>query len=140
MKAEHLAAVAVIEQESFSVPWSYEVFLEIAENPISYFYVAVNDENKICGFCGMYLIDRESQILNIAVSNTHRNRGIGRALLQKMIDDSITLGAESILLEVRESNRAARNLYENFGFDFCGKRKNYYTNPTEDALVLLKMI
>lgn len=140
MTSRHIDAVALIEEKSFSVPWAKTMFSEIAENPISHFYVAVTDENEICGFAGMYVIGDESQILNIAVSPDFRRCGIGKKLLHKLIDECEKLNVVMILLEVRESNTPAKNLYKSFGFELCGKRKKYYTNPVEDALVLSKVL
>lgn len=137
MTRENLPAIAAIERECFTVAWSEEMFADMLDNPSALFYTAHIENHILCGFAGMYLIAGEGQILNIAVSERFRRRGIARTLLSRLLDDCRTAGAERVLLEVRESNLPAQALYESFGFGFCGKRKRYYTHPTEDALVLL---
>lgn len=140
MAEGHIDSVMEIEKNSFSVPWSRDMFSEMVESPIAYFYVAMNEESKIMGFAGMYVISDEAQIINIAVESEFRRLGIGRRLLSKLIHTCAELDTATALLEVRESNHPARSLYESFGFEFCGMRKKYYTDPVEDALVLQKIL
>lgn len=132
--------IVSIENESFSVPWTRNNFVSALAVDNTFLYVLESDDGKIAGFCCLLLIDYESEILNIAVSPKYRNKGYGAELLNHMISKCSESNIESVFLEVRDSNVAARNLYGKFGFEIIGKRKNYYTLPTEDAILMQKTL
>ena len=100
------------------------------------FYVARID-NKTAGYMGLSKIVGEGYVTNIAVLPEYRRKGVGKALLQHVINDCETR-LEFISLEVRVSNDSAISLYNKFGFVEVGRRKRFYTNPDEDALIMTK--
>lgn len=128
--------VLKIEMMSFSTPWNEMAFLNEIYNSSSIVKVAVY-ENKIVGYiCASSVID-EGHILNIAVSPDMRRRGIATVMLEKVIEELKKRGCKSIYLEVRASNTIAMKFYENFGFISVGIRRNYYTSPKEDAVIMM---
>lgn len=133
----HLAdvpSVALIEQASFSHPWTAEDLAEETENPTARFYVAKAD-GKAIAYIGANNIAGEVYITNIAVLPLYRKRGIGELLLRYLLSVSKKERAEFVTLEVRESNYAAIHLYEKLGFSKCGQRKGFYRDPDEGALI-----
>ena len=137
MKEGDIDDVLKIECSSFSTPWSREMFsCELTDHPFSYLYVARNKKGKIFGYICYWLVFDEMNILNLAVEKDFRQKDIGSALLKFILEDSAEKGAQSVILEVRRSNRAAIALYEKFGFRQAAVRKNYYENPEEDALLM----
>ncbi|MDQ3799110.1 MAG: ribosomal protein S18-alanine N-acetyltransferase [Acidobacteriota bacterium] len=141
MTVEDVPAVLEIERECLLSPWSAEGYrAELSRNDSGMFIVENIDEDKteIIGFVAARLITsaNEGEILNIAVRRAFRKRGIGALLLLEIKDFLKSNAVRSVFLEVRKSNLAAREFYRRNGFEFCGERKNFYTNPAEDALVL----
>ena len=131
----HVDRIHEIETLSFASPWSMNAFREEVKNPVSHLWAMfLNDE--LLGYICFWLVDREMQLATIAVHPRFRNHGAGNALLTRMIETGLSERAESIWLEVRESNRTARNLYEKLGFAPVGKRRRYYSDNDEDALVM----
>ena len=131
----HLHGIHEIETLSFASPWSMNAFREEVKSPVSHFWAMfLND--RLLGYICFWLVDREMQLANIAVHPGFRSRGMGNALLTKMVETGLNEKAESIWLEVRESNRIARTLYEKLGFESVGKRKKYYSDNDEDAIVM----
>ncbi|HEY2362117.1 MAG TPA: ribosomal protein S18-alanine N-acetyltransferase [Candidatus Angelobacter sp.] len=98
--------------------------------------LVVEQEAKVVGFIVARQVDDEWEIENIAVTGPARRRGLGSRLVGELLDLARSHGGKSVFLEVRESNRAARSLYEKWAFIEVGRRKTYYQNPAEDALVL----
>ncbi len=90
----------------------------------------------IVGYAGTWLVINEAHVTNVAVSSQRRREGIGRMLMQKLMELARENGMESMTLEVRVSNAAARHLYAQMGFVAAGIRKNYYSETKEDALIL----
>ena len=135
MTAEDLFAVSEIEKECFSVPWTYEMLQESLENPHYVFLVAENDEGNVAGYAGMTVIFDEGDICNIAVLKEERRKGIGDMLLSALLSEALKRGVSTARLEVRATNLPAVCLYEKHGFKPLGRRKDYYTFPTEDALI-----
>jgi ribosomal-protein-alanine N-acetyltransferase len=132
-----LDAVLAIETESFTSPWTREMYVAELENVgVSFCYLARDESAKIIGFCSFWRVLDELHINNLAVTPAHRRRGIGTALLTYVLNQGARLGARRATLEVRRSNDQARHLYERLGFATAGVRRAYYTNPVEDALVL----
>ena len=98
------------------------------------------DGNSLAGFACLMWYGDEGEILNIAVRTSARRNGIGQRLMDAMLTEGAADGVRDFYLEVRESNAAARHLYEKNGFEALGIRKRYYTNPVENAVVMRKTI
>lgn len=136
MTLEDLPAIMAIEEESFLTPWSQEAFSEeLNINPLARYFVGVCREG-IFGYIGMWLILDEGHITNIAVGKSFRGRGYGRLLLEEALARARDMGARAFTLEVRESNVPAIKLYSQTGFKVGGRRKNYYRDSHEDALLM----
>ena len=138
MTERDLDDVLAIERVSFSVPWTRQSFLfDLRENPFSSSIVAREAGCGLVGYaCSWHLYD-ELKINNIAVRPDRRGLGVGRAILRRVIEDGRRARCRVAMLEVRPSNAAARDLYASEGFVEVGRRKNYYQNEREDALVLV---
>lgn len=137
MTAACLDSVSALEAECFSHPWSKKSLEESLEKENSLFLVAVEDE-KVIGYVGMEVIVDEGYIFNVAVSADYRRRGVGYALVRELVTYSMKNSLCFITLEVRESNSSAISLYSKFGFIKAGERKNYYSDPTEAAVLMTK--
>ena len=134
MSEEHISQLAEIEKICFHSPWTEEGLREELTNPMAHFYVAVAD--KVIGYMGVIEICGEANVTNVAVLPEYRGNGIGKALVKNAIDGAKSRECEFITLEVRESNLPAINLYKSFGFQQVGVRKNFYSDPTENALLM----
>ena len=127
--------IANIEKQSFSTPWSENAIREsMASSTV--FYTAKSAE-KVVGYIGVSKIAGEGYVTNIAVLPEYRRKGVGKRLLEYVINDCKNQ-LEFISLEVRVSNDAAISLYKKFGFEPVGLRKRFYTNTTEDAIIMTK--
>ncbi len=127
--------IAELEAECFSSPWSENAVKETMSNGSSVFLVA-KKEGRICGYIGSYYACDEGYITNVAVSGKHRRKGIGALLIKELIAKGQELKLRFWTLEVRVSNAPAIALYEKEGFERIGKRARFYSNPTEDALLM----
>lgn len=127
------AIIQQIENACFTSPWSEDSIRESLQNPCSRFYLAYLD-GAIAGYMGLQLFSGEGYVTNIATLPEFRRRGVAGALLSEALKNEM----EFITLEVRESNAPAIALYRSFGFSEVGTRPNYYTNPTENALLMTK--
>lgn len=137
MNESHVPQIAALEQICFSDPWSEASVRYECSNPLSDWLVAVEDE-RVVGYVGSQSVPPEADVMNLAVAPEYRRKGIGSALMQALTELLHTNGMESLFLEVRASNDPAIALYQRFGFVQVGRRKKYYVNPTEDALILRK--
>jgi ribosomal-protein-alanine N-acetyltransferase len=132
-----LDEILAIEHASFTNPWTREMYeAEIANEGVSFLYVARHADGAMVGFCSQWLILDELHINNLAVLPEWRRAGVASALLERVFDEGARRGARRATLEVRRSNDVARRLYERFGFAVAGVRPGYYDKPVEDALVL----
>ena len=136
MKKEDIDGVLTVEKESFSTPWTEKLFYDEVENPRTVYFVAVTDNGEIVGYGGMWHVVDEGQITNIAVKKNCRGEGVGSKLLESLIKWAKNNEILVIQLELREGNAAAFGLYKKYGFSVVGKRKDYYKNPTEDAILM----
>ncbi len=129
--------VLAIEDVSFTNPWTREMYLAELENAgVSLCFLARIPDGRAVGFCSLWRVLDELHINNLAVLPEFRRSGIASGLLDHVFRHGRALGAERVTLEVRRSNEAARLLYERFGFAVAGVRREYYSKPVEDALVL----
>ena len=139
MTADHLDALEQLERTCFSRPWSRKMLAEELDNQCAAFLEAVAPEPKPpVGYAGLLVVADEGYITNVAVDPACRRQGVANQLLQ--VFDSFARGNHLafLTLEVRPSNAAAVALYEKHGFQEAGRRKDYYTDPTEDALLLTR--
>jgi ribosomal-protein-alanine N-acetyltransferase len=137
MTVADVEEVLAIETASFSNPWTRDMFLrDLANAGVSYGYVLRGAERRAAAFCTVWIVVDEVHINNLAVDPAWRRRGLGRALLEFVLKQWSDLGAARATLEVRRSNSAAIDLYTKLGFAVAGVRRNYYTEPVEDALIL----
>ena len=132
MNESHVSAVAELERQNFSEPWPEIAVRSELTNALALWLVAVED-GVVAGYVGSQTVLQEADMMNIAVSESHRRRGIARMLVEELIRQ---LDAYQLTLEVRASNAPAIALYEKLGFTQVGLRKNYYHKPKEDALIL----
>jgi ribosomal-protein-alanine N-acetyltransferase len=128
--------VAGIERTSFSQPWSRAEFSALVRARGVTFLVLTGDGGAVLGYAITYLAGEAADLANIAIAGEARGRGLGRRLLDAVVEDARSRGVTELFLEVRESNRAARSLYERAGFSAVARRRRYYDAPVEDALVL----
>ncbi len=151
MTPADLQDVWKLERECFSDAWSMKLLADALANDYDHFWVAECAERagvlsdvagaevpvpRFCGYANLRILAGEGEIERIAVDQAMRRRGIGRKLMEAMAEFSGKEGVGDMTLEVREGNLAARKLYESFGFAEEGRRRDYYRNPTEDALIL----
>lgn len=137
MNKDDLNEVCEIEKQCFSIPWSKRSFEEALDNRNAC-YLTAKLYGKVVGYCGAYKILDEADINQVAVADSYRRKGIGRAVLGALLQHLEEEGITAITLEVRSSNTPAVRLYESMGFSTEGIRKNFYEKPTEDALIMWK--
>ncbi len=137
MMPEDLPRIAELEKLCFSDPWSEASLSSELENPLS-LWLVFEDEGEILGYIGSQSVLPEADVMNLAVAPEGRRRKIATTLLTELTTLLHRQGVESLFLEVRASNAPAIALYGSFGFAEVGRRKKYYVNPTEDALILRK--
>jgi [ribosomal protein S18]-alanine N-acetyltransferase len=136
MTMEDLPAVIALDQLSFSLPWPERSFrFELTENQASRSWVAEVDGRVVGMVVGWLLVD-EMHIATIATHHDYRRHGIGSKLLLHTLLKSMEEGAQSSFLEVRESNLAAQEMYLKFGYEKMGRRKRYYRDNDEDAILM----
>ncbi|RLC55967.1 MAG: ribosomal-protein-alanine N-acetyltransferase [Candidatus Cloacimonadota bacterium] len=133
MKREDIPNIMKMEKELFAASWEEEMFIEEIEKQYAY---VLEIKNKIIGYiCGWKLLD-EFNITNIAVAPDFQRKGFGKVLVKFLMSKLLDEKCFKFFLEVRESNQAAKKLYDKLGFVVIGLRKNYYHSPEEDAMVL----
>ena len=137
MCEKDLEQVSEIEKEVFSIPWSLEAFQDslLLEHTI---YLVAAEGDKVLGYCGMYHVMSEGEIVNVAVAPEFRRQQVAKKLLEFLFFESVKREIDNFFLEVRESNEPAIGLYESFGFEQVGIRKNFYEQPRENAIVMWK--
>ena len=136
MEREHINEIAKLEKICFSEPWSENTILEAFMAGTKFFVSVLN--GKLLGYIGINCVIDEGYITNIAVFPEYRNKGIGKALLTRVFSFAKDNALSFVSLEVRESNLSAISLYEKLGFKNEGRRKNFYRDPQEDALIMTK--
>lgn len=137
MSIRHVKGIARIEQECFSAPWTENGIAEELENSNAHFLVGVSGD-KVLGYIGVHEVCGEAYIDNIAVDPNYRHFGLGEKLLSTAQSNAFSRNCKFISLEVRKSNLIAIKLYEKLGYKNVGERKNFYTNPQEDAVIMTK--
>jgi len=149
MTLEDIQAVADIEKQCFSQPWSEKSFEDSISREDTIFLVCEENVDSqvlevqeagsasvITGYIGMYLSFDEASITNVAVSSAYRKKGYGEQLVAVAKLAAKEANAETIFLEVRVSNEPAISLYKKMGFEELGIRKKFYEHPVEDAYIM----
>jgi ribosomal-protein-alanine N-acetyltransferase len=140
MKKDDLDQVLAIEQVSFTMPWSRNLFLaELRSRMIASLLVAVPEgatEREVAGYIVCWIVEDEMHILNLATAPRYRRQGIARQLVLRALNQAYGKGARRAFLEVRVSNTAAQKLYSDLGFTGSFVRRGYYDMPIEDAVVM----
>ncbi len=135
MTERDLGGVLSIERASFPVPWTMGTFLSLLRRSDAHLFVAeLGDE--VVGYAALWVVLDQAELGDIAVAEEHRRRGVGERLLGAVFECVTERGVRELFLEVRVSNESARRLYARHGFQEVGRRRNYYSRPREDALVL----
>ena len=137
MLVEDLDQVMEIENDLISPPWTREGFFTFLLKDENMFFV-VEEKGQILGYCSMQTVLDEGDSLNVAVTRDRQKEGIGYFLVDSMLMLAAARGIHIVHLEVRESNGSARRLYQRLGFKEDGFRKNYYTEPVENAVLMTK--
>lgn len=136
MTVEDIPTVIDLDQKSFSLPWPERSFrFEVTDNPASRCWVAELD-GKVVGMIVVWLIVDEAHVATLATHPDFRRQGIGQRLLSDALRHLIEEGAKSSFLEVRESNLAAQEMYRKFGYEATGRRRRYYRDNDEDAILM----
>ncbi|MDD3240309.1 MAG: ribosomal protein S18-alanine N-acetyltransferase [Lachnospira sp.] len=139
MEEKDISSVESIEKRVFSIPWSEKSFLDACMTPENIYLVAETEDGSIAGYCGLWTVLGEGNITNMAVAETYRKCGVGRKLMEAMEQEGRRMDVSIFFLEVRESNEAARHLYDSMGYTNIGTRKRFYERPVEDAIVMSKI-
>ena len=137
MNRQHVTQVAELEKICFSDPWSENSIASELDNKLAFWLVALEGET-VAGYIGSQTVMDETDMMNVAVHPNFRRQGIAEALVNGLVKQLKAMGSHCLTLEVRASNAPAISLYEKLGFSEIGRRKNYYRNPREDALILRK--
>ena len=137
MDETHVPHIAELETLCFSDPWSEASIAAELSNPLSCWLVAMEGE-RLAGYIGSQTVMGETDMMNVAVHPDFRRQGVAQALILALVEALKARGSHWLMLEVRGSNAPARALYAKLGFAEVGRRKNYYSKPREDALILRK--
>ena len=135
MQTADLPRVVEIEKQCFGERWTIGAFQNELANAASSYFVCVEGE-EIVGYAGYWLILEEAHITTIGVDPKHQRRGFGELLLLTLVEHGAKAGAKWLTLEVRASNEGAQKLYEKYGFTSLGRRRGYYQDNHEDALIM----
>ena len=136
---EHIDAIEALEKMCFSVPWTRDQLLSQLPDERHEFLVALCEGQPV-GYVGMMCVLDEGYIANVAVSPACRRQGIADALIAELLRRAVNRQLAFVTLEVREGNEAAKALYAKHGFVPVGTRKNYYSSPREDAVLMTNFL
>ena len=136
MQAADIPVVQTIERDIFPSPWPKNAYaMELAQNRQAH-YIVLRDGDEIVGYGGLWRVTHEAHITTIGVRGDRQHQGFGSVLFAALIQRSYELGARWITLEVRSANKGAIRLYERFDFRAIGRRRGYYTDNGEDAIIM----
>ena len=139
MKTEDVPTVYEMEKTCFADPWGRDSLTDFSSGKGHSVFIAEDDKNIIGYGCTQQVLD-ECEILRIAVNPNFRKKGVGYSLLSEMVNNAYAHGSRIFYLEVRENNVPAIGLYKKLMFTESGRRKDYYKNPTEDAILMSRAI
>ncbi len=140
MTRDDLERVVAIERETFTMPWSEGTFSDLLERRDAACIVAALAGAGPVGYAIYWWAADEAELGDLAVWEPYRGTGLGSILVAEVLAGAARLGVERIFLEVRESNRPARSLYRRSGFREAGRRPDYYRDPREDAIVMVRAV
>ncbi|MFY9614004.1 MAG: ribosomal protein S18-alanine N-acetyltransferase [Candidatus Dormiibacterota bacterium] len=136
MTLDDVPAVQDIEREIFLTPWPRNAYRrELLQNKMAS-YIVLRDRDEIIGYAGLWKMHDEAHVTTVGVRRKDQGRGFGMALMLALISRAYTLQSRWMTLEVRASNYGAMALYEKLGFKVIGRRRGYYTDDGEDAVVM----
>ena len=138
VEKKHLHGIAELETLCFASPWS-EQALELLLSD-SAFGMVSEEDGAVCSYASLTIALDEGEILNVATHPSHQRQGHARRVLLALMEEAKQRGLVRLTLEVRDSNTSAQNLYSSLGFEVCGRRKDFYRFPREDALIMEKTI
>ena len=136
MRRRHLRSVLRIETQVYPRPWSLSLFLSELSLRTGRYYIVARVDGSVVGYAGLMFAGEDAHVTTIAVEPTLHRSKIGTRLLAALVRAAVARGARNLTLEVRVSNTAAQSMYEKFGFEPAGIRRNYYVETKEDALVM----
>ncbi len=137
LDARDAPAVAALERRCFTLPWTEEQFRQAFEHA-AFAVSGIHEGGELVAYLSVYHTPDELEILNIAVRADRRRRGHGANLLRRALREAEKSGIRKAVLEVRPSNAPARGLYEKLGFALAGRRRGYYPDTGEDALIYVR--
>lgn len=136
MREEDIPQVQAIEKEIFPTPWPRNAYYRELNHNRSAYYIVLRRDEQIVGYAGLWKMSDEAHITTVGVRAAEQGKGYGHALMAALIQRAYQLGSRWLTLEVRPSNDVAVRLYEKFGFKVIGRRRGYYTDNNEDAIVM----
>ncbi|WP_245583461.1 ribosomal protein S18-alanine N-acetyltransferase [Paenibacillus assamensis] len=136
MTVADIEAVQIVEQASFTLPWTNDAFYNELTNNIFAHYWVIEENSTIIAYAGMWTVIDEAHVTNIAVHPDSRGHGYGEQLMQTLITEAAAQGMNKMTLEVRVTNEVAQRLYRKYDFEPAGVRKGYYSDNNEDALIM----
>lgn len=137
MRLSDLPSILEIERSTFPTPWTHDNFAhEIERNPFACNRVVRSESGGVEAYVNAWILDGEVRINNVAVRASRRGRGLGEALLRHLLELGRVGRCQGAMLEVRPTNLCALNLYRKLGFRTVGRRRHYYSDTGEDALVM----
>ncbi len=140
MTPADIPAVVSLDEAAFSSPWSESYYLQqLTENPIAYLEV-VRCEHQVVGYSFFWHIGDDFELLKLASQPNLRRQGIAKCLISSLLKQAKKRSVQTIILEVRPSNHAARTLYGYYKFEEVGQRKKYYQDNGEDAIILTRFM
>jgi ribosomal-protein-alanine N-acetyltransferase len=135
LREDRIPAILEIEREVNSAPWSERSFRNELDHQNGIFMTALGD-GAVVGYGGVWLVIDEAHITTVAVAKEHQRQGVGQRLLKELLVQSLKRGATCSTLEVRAGNHPAIHLYEKFGYKIAARRRGYYPDNREDAIVM----
>ncbi len=140
MAERDVDAVMVIERASFPSPWSAETISNLLKRENACLFTAVDEDDQVLGYAAIWFAGGDGELGSIAVDATKRSAGLGSELLAAVLDEARARAIRSVFLEVREGNWLAQGLYQRRGFEPVGRRRKYYKDPVEDAIVMRRLL
>ncbi len=139
LSKEHTLQVHRVISDAFLNPWSVETVSSLLQSDKAVCFGAF-EEQELVGYAVLEWVLDEGSLTDIAVLKTHRGQGIGKLLMKELLKAAKEQELQFVTLEVRQSNTPAINLYTSYGFEHVGKRPRYYSDPTEDAVLMTKYL